>query len=212
VTPATVWACACCRQELEGEPAGYGYVTPADGPLSGLLLYGYPLCPHCWTKGQGTEAEAVIQAVNRFHLGDVTPSLGGFPLREIVAPAVPEPVAATKKRLPAYAREIAAARRRGLVPKREHAHITVTFDWRQDCAPGAVVHLPRDADPATDIDWQFVAGLDVFVMHADKDRPRLLRLVQALHAARALSIQTFDMDGVNAGRPGSYLNWTPNAV
>jgi hypothetical protein len=138
--------------------------------------------------------------------------LGGFTLREIVAPAVPEPVAATKKRLPAFAREIAAARHRGLVPKRHHAHVTVNFDWRDNCAPGAVVTIPKDADPMTDLDWHFVAGLDVFVMHGIHERPRLLRLVQALHAARAASIKTFDVDGVSAGQPGSYLNWNPNAA
>lgn len=120
------------------------------------------------------------------------------------------PPPAPRKRLPAYAREIAAARRRGLVPKREHAHVTINFDWRQDCAPGAVVTLPRDVDPLLDIDWQFAAGLDVFVLHGARERPSLLRLVQALHAAGAASIKTFDHAGVHAGRPGSFLHWIPN--
>lgn len=187
--------CASCHQEIEGKPAGFAYITPF-GPLTGALIFGYALCPACWTKANSeneAEANAIIKAVNDFHT------------------ATPPP---PKKRLPAYARELAAARRRGLVPKRQDlGHLVITFEWRQECAPDyPVVVIPEDADPLYQLDWHFTAGLDVFVMHRTSDRERLLRLVRALHQAKAASIKTFDMDMVSAREKGSYLNWRPHAA
>jgi hypothetical protein len=116
-----------------------------------------------------------------------------------------------KKRLPAYARELAAARRRGLVPKRQDlAHIVISFEWRKCADDYPVVVIHKDADPLDDLDWHFAAGLDVFVMHRTVDRERLVRLVKALHLAKAASTKTFDMDMVSAHQDGGYLNWRPS--
>lgn len=184
--------CASCHQEIEGKPAGFAYVTPF-GPQAFALIFGYELCPACWARGKsGNEADetSVAKAVNAFHM---TPP--------------PPP----KKRLPAYARELAAARHRGLVPKRQGlGHVVVTFEWRQECAPDyPVVVIPEDADPLYQLDWHFTAGLDVFIMHRTTDRERLLRLIRALHQAKAASIKSFDINMVSAREDGGYLNWRP---
>lgn len=184
--------CASCHQEIEGKPAGYVNITPF-GPLTGLLVFSYGVCHACWKKvnsGIETDENEVIKSVNKYHMAPL-----------------PEP----KKRLPAYARELAAARRRGLVPKRQGlGHLVITFEWRQDCAPDyPVVVIPEDADPFYQLDWHFTAGLDVFIMHRTTDRARLVRLIRALHQAKAASIKTFDMDIVSAREKGGYLNWRP---
>ncbi len=116
-----------------------------------------------------------------------------------------------KKRLPAYARPLADARRRGLVPKRHSlGHIVVTFEWRPDCAPDfPVVVVPPEYDPDA-LDWHFVAGLEIFVMHRTVDRLKVERLVKALHNAKATAIKSFDMDMATAGQDGGYLNWSTN--
>lgn len=185
--------CASCHHEIEGNAVGFGCVTPLS-PLAFSLIFRYALCPACWTKGNsGDEAteNAVVKAVNDYHMGK-------------------QP--ARKKRLPAYARELAAARRRGLVPKRQDlGHLVVAFEWRQECAPDyPVVVIPEDADPLDDLDWHFAAGLDVFIMHRPCDRLKLVRLVKALHREKAASIKSFDMDMVSARQAGAYLSWRPN--
>lgn len=187
--------CASCHQEIDGKTkaAGFAYITPF-GPLAGKLVFGYELCPVCWAKGNsGNEVEenAVVKAVNDYHMAEPPPP---------------------KKRLPAYARELAAARSRGLVPKRlDLGHLVITFEWRTECAPDyPVVVIPEDADPLYQLDWHFAAGLDVFIMHRTSDRERLLRLVRALHQAKTASIKSFDMDLASSRMDGVHLNWRPN--
>lgn len=185
--------CASCHHEIDGNAAGFVNITPF-GPLTGLLVFSYGVCPACWEKvnsGKEADENEVIKTVNKYHM---TP--------------LPEP----KKRLPAYARELSAARHRGLVPKRQYlGHLVVVFEWRQECAPDYhVVVIPEDTDPLYQLDWHFAAGLDVFIMHRTSDRERLLRLVRALHQAKSASIKSFDMDMVSAREDGGYLNWRPN--
>lgn len=185
--------CASCHYEIEGKVGGYAHITPMNH-LAGSLFFSYALCPECWTKGNsGDEAteNAVVKAVNDYHMAEPPPP---------------------KKRLPAYARELAAARRRGLVPKRlDLGHLVITFEWRQECAPDyPVVVIPEDADPLYQLDWHFAAGLDVFIMHRTSDRERLLRLVRALHQAKTASIKSFDMDLASSRMDGVHLNWRPN--
>jgi len=185
--------CASCHQEIEGKPAGFVNITPF-GPLTGLLVFSYGVCPACWKKansGNEDDENAVVKAVNDYHMAEPPPP---------------------KKRLPAYARELSAARRRGLIPKRQElGHLVVTFEWRQECAPDyPVVVIPEDADPLYQLDWHFAAGLDVFIMHRTSDRERLLRLVRALHQAKATSIASFDMDLASSRMDGVHLNWRPN--
>lgn len=106
--------------------------------------------------------------------------------------------------LPPYARELADARARNMVPRRQDlGHVVVALEWRREIARDyPVVVLPEKTDPFS-FDWRFVAGLDVFVPHSAKDRHRAYRLMEALFAARAAHVELFDMDSL------SILRFTP---
>lgn len=191
--------CACCRCSFVDEPSGYAHITPGIEPLAGALFFSYGLCVHCWNRGQSNDDEAryVVESVNRYHM------------EEQEKPPTKKP---KKKRLPAYAQELAQARRRGQAPKRQAlGHFVINFDWRQECAPGyPVVTVPGNTDPLDEIDWSFAAGLDALVMHVPSDRFKLTRLVKALHRAGVATIKSFDMQLASSGKKGAYLNWRPN--
>ncbi|MDO8413568.1 MAG: hypothetical protein Q7S51_07255 [Gallionellaceae bacterium] len=112
----------------------------------------------------------------------------------------------TIKKLPPYAKVIADARRKGMVPARGcMGHIAIGFSWRRDIVPDfPVVVVPPKRDPA-EFEWQFTAGLDVFIMHSDCDIPRLHALCSALFAAKAHDVQTFNMDKVGRGEDHAWL-------
>lgn len=110
------------------------------------------------------------------------------------------------KKLPPYAKVIADARRKGLVPARGcMGHIAIGFEWRRNIVPDfPVVVVPPDRDPA-EFNWQFSAGLDVFIMHRDRDIPYLHALCCALFAAKAHDVQTFNIDRVCRHEPYAWL-------
>lgn len=83
------------------------------------------------------------------------------------------------RRLPAYARQLADARARDLVPT--HRQVVVYLDrW----PPGAVTGLgvaiccPPDADP-TRLDWRYLAALSVLVVTVPTPDPLRLRSLLA---------------------------------
>jgi len=112
----------------------------------------------------------------------------------------------TIKKLPPYAKAINDARRNGMVPVRGcMGHIAIGFEWRRDIAPDfPVVVVPPGRDPS-EFEWRFAAGLDVFIMHRDRDIPHLHALCSALFAAKARDAQTFNMDRVCRGEPRGWL-------
>lgn len=112
-----------------------------------------------------------------------------------------------RKKLPPYAKAIDDARRMGMVPARGcMGHIAIGFEWRRNIVPDfPVVVVPPDRDPA-EFEWRFTAGLDVFVMHGDRDIPRLQALCSALFAAKARDVQTFNMDKVCRGEDRAWLH------
>lgn len=122
----------------------------------------------------------------------------------------PSAQAVTLKKLPPYAKAINDARRKGMVPTRGGlGHIAIGFEWRQDIVPDfPVVVVPPERDPA-EFEWRFTAGLDVFVMHSDRDIPHLHALCCALFAAKAHDVQTFNMDKVCRGEPRAWLRLIP---
>jgi len=113
------------------------------------------------------------------------------------------------KKLPPYAKAIADARRKGLVPARgDMGHIAIGFEWRRNIVPDfPVVVIPPGRDPG-EFNWQFVAGLDVFIMHRDRDIPSLHSLCAALFSASATDVQTFNIDRVCRGEKRAWLRLT----
>jgi hypothetical protein len=118
--------------------------------------------------------------------------------------------AVTRKRLPPYAKAINDARRKGMIPARGGlGHIAIGFEWRHNIVPDfPVVVLPPEREPG-EFEWRFAAGLDIFIMHRDRDIPRLHALCCALFAAKAHDVQTFNMDKVCRGEPRAWLRLIP---
>ncbi|OGT05654.1 MAG: hypothetical protein A2143_01810 [Gallionellales bacterium RBG_16_57_15] len=111
-----------------------------------------------------------------------------------------------RKKLPPYAKAIDDARRKGMAPARGcMGHIAIGFEWRRNIVPDfPVVVVPPGRDPA-DFDWRFTAGLDIFIMHSDRDIPHLQALCSALFAVKAQTVQTFNMDKVCRGEDHAWL-------
>ncbi|MBU1980422.1 MAG: hypothetical protein KJ958_14770 [Gammaproteobacteria bacterium] len=112
----------------------------------------------------------------------------------------------TLKKLPPYAKAINDARRKGMVPARGClGHIAIGFEWRRNIVPDfPVVVVPPDRDPA-EFEWRFAAGLDVFILHRDRDIPHLHALCCALFTANAHEVQTFNIDKVCRHEPHAWL-------
>lgn len=110
------------------------------------------------------------------------------------------------KKLPPYSKAIDDARRKGMVPACGcMGHIAIGFEWRRDIVPDfPVVVVPPDRDPS-EFEWRFVAGLNIFIMHRDRDIQHLHALCKSLFAARASDVQTFNMDRVCRGEPRAWL-------
>jgi len=114
------------------------------------------------------------------------------------------------RQLPPYSKEIADARRRGLVPARgSFGHIAIGFEWRLDIVPDFPVVVFPPGRAAAEFNWKFVAGLDVFIMHRDSDIPRLHALCCELFSARANDVQTFNMDKASRGEKRGWLRLIP---
>jgi len=114
------------------------------------------------------------------------------------------------KNLPPYAKAIDDARRKGLIPARGcMGHIAIGFEWRRNIVPDfPVVVIPPERNPA-EFEWRFTAGLDIFIMHRDRDIPHLHALCCALFAAKANDVQTFNMDKVCRGENRAWLRLIP---
>jgi hypothetical protein len=112
----------------------------------------------------------------------------------------------TIKPLPPYTKAIDTARRKGMVPARGcMGHIAIGFEWRLNIVPDfPVVVIPPGRDPA-EYDWRFAAGLDILIMHHDRDIPHLHALCSALFAAKASDVRTFSIDRVCRGEDHAYL-------
>lgn len=104
------------------------------------------------------------------------------------------------RRLPPYARPIADARARGLIPRRlSGVHLVVVLDWHER-RTGAVPRIVLLGDPAS-FDLRFLAGLDVRLPYTGRDAERVASAVDALLAAGAVSVETVHHDLREAGAP-----------
>lgn len=105
-------------------------------------------------------------------------------------------------RLPPFAKALAEARARGLVPRRFGCgHVAVALDWDQVGSAGLPrVVCPPDQGPEA-FDWRFLAGLVVHVQHGPEDASRIPDLVDALLAAGVARVEAVDREALARGEP-----------
>lgn len=99
------------------------------------------------------------------------------------------------KRLPPYAKVLAEARARGLVPRRLGAgHVCVALHWNQTATSGLPrIVCPPGEDPRSYC-WDFLAGLSVYVHHFQADAGRIAPLVAALLDAGVERVEVINRD------------------
>lgn len=112
------------------------------------------------------------------------------------------------RRLPAYARAIADARRRGLVPATPTGWVFVVIGWpmhRIVAEKHLRVVVELDADPHQ-LDFSFLAGLHVLIAHQPQDRAVALALGDAIWPWRPLTLTAAP---VPCEPPSMYHHWHP---
>jgi hypothetical protein len=95
-----------------------------------------------------------------------------------------------RKRLPAYARELADARRRGMTLRDPTCSVALSGLRRPRIGFGVTV--PDDVDPA-DLDWSWTRGLDVLVLRRIEPIERARAAVRAIRAAGAARLVMVDL-------------------
>jgi hypothetical protein len=92
--------------------------------------------------------------------------------------------------LPAYARELADARRRGMTLRRPV--VSVALHWRSRPAIGYGVVVPNDRDPAR-LDWTWCRNLDVIVIREGDASERVMAALRAIEYARPRRLVVVDI-------------------
>jgi hypothetical protein len=92
--------------------------------------------------------------------------------------------------LPAYARELADARRRGLTLRKPL--VSVALHWRSRPAIGYGVVVPDDSDPRC-LDWSWCLRLDVIVLRQGDATDRLMDALRAIEAAHPRRLVVVDV-------------------
>ncbi len=93
--------------------------------------------------------------------------------------------------LPAYARELADARRRGLTLR--DPTVSVALHGLRRPIIGYGVCVPDDRDPAA-LDWAWRRGLDVIVFRRGEDKDRVRSAIQAIKRARPKRLLLIECD------------------
>jgi hypothetical protein len=103
-------------------------------------------------------------------------------------------------RLPAFAAELAAARRRGLVPRRLGCgHVAVVLNWNNRATAGLhrIVLPPQVELEAFDLDC--LAGLHVLLTHTEAESARAAAAVNVLLTAGVSRIDAANLDAMERG-------------
>jgi hypothetical protein len=85
-----------------------------------------------------------------------------------------------RRQLPAYAAQLAEARRRGLTLRKPV--ISVALHWRTRPTIGYGVVVPDDREPAL-LDWTWTRDLEVIVLRQGDASERLMAALRAIEAA-----------------------------
>lgn len=105
-----------------------------------------------------------------------------------------------RRRLPAYAAELAKARRQGMAPRRlGFGHVAVVLGWENRATAGLHrIVFPPDT-PLAELDLACFAGLDVFMTHTEAESARAAEAVERLLVAGAHWVETVNLDAFDRG-------------
>jgi hypothetical protein len=92
--------------------------------------------------------------------------------------------------LPAYAADLASARRRGLTLRKPL--VSVALHWRARPTLGYGVVVPDDVDPVA-LDWSWARNLEVIVLREGDASERLLAALRAIEAVSPRRLLVLDM-------------------
>lgn len=95
------------------------------------------------------------------------------------------------KPLPAHAKWLSDARRRGMTLK--DPLVTVALHWRARPVIGYGVVVPDQRSPA-DLDWSWVRGLEVLIWRRGDAAARVMDAVRAIEAARPRRLLVIDVN------------------
>ncbi|MGO8755545.1 MAG: hypothetical protein ACLQHK_09990 [Gallionellaceae bacterium] len=93
------------------------------------------------------------------------------------------------KRFPAYGKRLMQLRQAGRVPPNS---VVVTFDWEIGrIFPRVVIAEPV---PFDDLEFRYLAGLDVWLPYHEKDASRVMELAQAILRVNPHSLLAFAIE------------------
>jgi hypothetical protein len=105
-----------------------------------------------------------------------------------------------RRRLPAYAAELAKARRQGMAPRRlGFGHVAVVLGWENRATAGLHRTVFPPDTPIAELDLACFAGLNVFMTHSEAESARAAEAVERLLAAGAHWVETVNLDALDRG-------------
>jgi len=100
------------------------------------------------------------------------------------------------KKFPPFGKQLNELRRKGLVPS---MRVIVTTDWKLGVAYPRIVITQEQ--PVTSLQFNYLSGLHVQIVHFDYDNPILEGLVTEILSIQPATLSTFNMDAVKREEP-----------
>ncbi|MCP5191021.1 MAG: hypothetical protein H6988_11610 [Pseudomonadales bacterium] len=120
-----------------------------------------------------------------------------------------------RSRLPPYAKPLAEARAKGLMPRRMGmGQVCVVLSWDSHATAGLHrVVLPPDLAPEN-VDFGWLAGLAVLLTHTDGEASRVPAVLDAILANSAARVDVINLDQVRRGAPllDAWARFEPEAL
>lgn len=111
------------------------------------------------------------------------------------------------KRYPPYGKKLNELRRRGLMPA---LRVIVTTDWSLGRIFPRIV-ITGDT-PVTNLQFHYLTGLHVQIVHFDSDEQILSDLITEILAVKPATLSAFNMDAVKQGKPAFKLIYTQSTM
>ena len=113
----------------------------------------------------------------------------------------------TTKRFPAFGKQMAHLRRKGLMPARR---VIVATDWNIGKAFPRI--MVTEETPVTNLRFNYLAGLNVQIVHFDRDEFILPDLITEIVKIKPATLTTFNMSAVKAGKPAFRLIFSQSVM